>query len=76
MMSPIVQGFGRRQSRINRHARADGVRKAPRQEIAVGSAAVVRRALWGFRRGAELDEGGQKRLPRSVFCKPRMRASG
>jgi hypothetical protein len=71
-----VQVFGRRQSRINRQARAAGVGKAPRQEIAVGSAAAVRRALWGFGRGAELDEGGQKRLPRSVFCQPRMRASG
>ena len=53
-----------------------GVRKAPRQEIAVGSAPVVRRALWGFSRGAGLEEVGQKRLPRPVCCKPRMSASG
>ena len=30
------------------HARAAGVGKAPRQEIAVGSSAAVRRALWGL----------------------------
>jgi hypothetical protein len=34
--SAFVQVFGRRQSRINPHARAAGVGKAPRQEIAVG----------------------------------------
>jgi hypothetical protein len=49
-MSLPVQVFGRRQSRINPHARAAGVGKAPRQEIAVGSSAAVRRALWGFSR--------------------------
>ena len=32
-----------------------GVRKAPRHEIAVGSAPVVRRALWGFGGGAGLE---------------------
>jgi hypothetical protein len=31
------------------------VRKAPRHEIAVGSAPVVRRALWGFSGGAGLE---------------------
>jgi hypothetical protein len=75
-MSLVVQVFGRRQLRINRHAWAAGVRKAPRQEIAVGSLAAVRRALWGFIRGAGLEAVGLKRLPRSVFCKPRMSASG
>ncbi len=32
-----------------------GVRKAPRHEIAVGSAPAVRRALWGFGGGAGLE---------------------
>ena len=32
------------------HALAAGVRKAPRHEIAVGSAPMVRRALWGIDR--------------------------
>ena len=71
-----VQVFGRRQSRINPHARATGVGKAPRQEIAVGGSAAVRRALWGFSRGAGLEEVGEKRLRRPVCCKPRMIALG
>ena len=72
----IVQVFGRRQSRINPRARATGVGKAPRQEIAVGSSVAVRRALWGFSRGAGLEEVGEKRLRRPVCCKPRMIALG
>ena len=74
--SVVVQVFGRRQSRINPPARAAGGGKAPRQEIAVGSSAAVRRALWGFSRGAGVDEVGQKQVRRSVCCKPRMVASG
>src|ERR1700693_3267573 len=68
-MSAFVQVFGRRQSRINPPARAAGGGKAPRQEIAVGSSAAVRRALWGFSRGAGV-EVGQKQVRRSVCCKP------
>ena len=56
--------------------RSSLTKKAPYKEIAVGSSAAVRRALWGFSRGAGLEEVGQKRLPRSVCCKPRMSASG
>jgi hypothetical protein len=37
-------------------ADAGGDRKAPRHEIAVGDAATVPRALWGFGRGGWLDE--------------------
>jgi hypothetical protein len=74
--SGSVQVFGRRQSWINPRARADGVGKAPRQEIAVGSALVVRRALWGFSRGVGLEEVGQKRLPRAVCCRRWMSGSG
>jgi hypothetical protein len=59
-----------------RRALAAGLRKAPRQEIAVGSSAAVRRALWGFSRGAGLEEVGEKRLSRSGCCKSRMSASG
>lgn len=55
---------------------AAGVGKAPRQEIAVGSSAAMRRALWGFSRGAGVDEVGQKQVRRSVCSKPRMVASG
>ena len=51
---------------------AAGVRKAPRHEIAVGGERVVRRALWGFCRGAGLEEIGQKRLRWLVWCRPRM----
>src|ERR1700730_1290199 len=36
-------------------AEAAGVRKAPRQEIAVGSAPAVRLALWGFSGGVRQD---------------------
>jgi hypothetical protein len=43
-----VQVFGRRQWRNYPHAPAAGVRKAPRQEIAVGSAAAVRRGSMGI----------------------------
>jgi len=68
-MSLIVQVFGRRQSRINRQTLAAGVRKAPRHEIAVGGERVVRRALWGFCRGAGLEEVGQGLLLRSVCYK-------
>ena len=75
-MSVIVQVFGRRQLRINPHARAAGVGKAPRQEIAVGSSAAVRRGLWGFSHGAGVDGVGQKQVRRSVCSKPRMVASG
>jgi len=49
-----VQVFGRRRWRSSVHAEAAGVRKAPRQEIAVGSAPAVRLALWGFSRGVRL----------------------
>ena len=45
-------------------------KKAPYKEIANGSSAAVRRALWGFSRGG-LEEVGQKRLPRWVCCKAR-----
>jgi len=38
-------------------ALAASVGKAPRQEIAVGVALAVRRALWGFGRGLLLEEG-------------------
>ena len=50
-------------------AAATGVRKAPRQEIAGSGALAVPRMLWGFSRGFWVDEVGQDRLARSVFCK-------
>ncbi len=59
-MPARVQVFGRRQSGINPQARAVGVGKAPRHEIAVGSALVV----WRY---GDLAAGlSLKRLGRNV----------
>ena len=41
--------------------------KAPRHEIAVGDAAAVPRALWGFGRGGFVDEFGLKQLVRWFY---------
>jgi len=75
-MSAVVQVFRTPACEDDPHALASGVRKAPRQEIAVGSSAAVRRALWGFSGGTGLEEVGEKRLRRPVFYKPRISASG
>jgi len=48
-------------------ARAAGVRKAPRHEIAVGGAPTVQRALWGFGRGVRLEGVGSHRATGSVW---------
>jgi hypothetical protein len=47
-------------------ADAAGVQKAPRHEIAVGSAPAVPQALWGLSHGVWLDEVGGRRWLRSV----------
>src|SRR5208282_3643159 len=56
-MSARVQVFGRRQSRINPHARAAGVGKAPRQML-WGE----RRGQWHHRRSSESTERSMPQL--------------
>ena len=53
-------GF-RTECRTCRRARAAGVRKAPRHEIAVCGALAVPRALWGIERDVGLKENDAKR---------------
>ena len=48
-------------------ARAAGVRKAPRHEIAVGEALAVPRALWGIERGVGVEENDTKRSRRWLW---------
>jgi hypothetical protein len=55
--SGFVQVFGRRHDEPFRTAVAAGVQKAPRHEVAGSLALAVRRALWGFDGGAELEGG-------------------
>ena len=55
-------GFRTPACRTYPRARAAGVRKAPRHEIAVGGALAVPRALWGIERGVGLKENDTKRL--------------
>ena len=63
-MSPCVLCAGFRTPAMTSSPRAEaaGVRKAPRQEIAVGSAPAVRLALWGFSGGVRLGMVGAGRL--------------
>jgi hypothetical protein len=51
----LCAGFRTTECRDYPRVLTAGVRKAPRHEIAVGSAPAVRRALWGFGGGAWLD---------------------
>ena len=71
----VCAGFRTLECRDHPRAVAASVREAPRQEIAVGGAAAVRRALWGFGGetwGAEL---GLERLPRWICGTAWVRAS-
>ena len=60
-------GFRTPECRAYPRARAAGVRKAPRHEIAVGGALAVPRALWGFDRGVGFGEVGAKRSAHSLW---------
>src|SRR5882672_7805823 len=54
----LCEGFRTPARRPYPHAPTAGVRKAPMDEIARGGATTVRRALRGFDRDADADEGG------------------
>jgi hypothetical protein len=62
-----VQVFGRRHPQCQPRARAAGVRKAPRHEIAVGKARRVQQALWRIGRSVGLKEVGRERSTRSLW---------
>ena len=51
---------------VYRRAEAAGGRKAPRHEVAGGSAPAGQRALWGFDAGAELGDGSDAGRVRSA----------
>jgi len=71
LLTPIgpIQGFRTPALTSEPRAHAAGVRKAPRHEIAVGSALAVPPALWGFGRGVRLEEVGAEGVRRSVCRK-------
>ncbi|WP_247493416.1 hypothetical protein, partial [Bradyrhizobium sp. 142] len=54
-----------------RHAQLTGVQKAPRHEVAGSWAPIVRRALWGFNVGADVDDVGDVSLMPAGYLRAR-----
>src|SRR5438067_9386317 len=54
-----------------RHAQLTGVQKAPRHEVAGSWAPIVRRSLWGFNVGADVDDVGDVSLMPAGYLRAR-----
>ena len=67
-VSAVVQVFGRRHGMPSTRS-GDRRPKSAKAGNRGKWALAVPRMLWGFSRGFWVDEVGQDRLPRSVFCK-------